>query len=179
MVVPTVPEEAARLEKLDQALSDRRGKEHQTYLPGTFRNGDIAPHRDVPDNGMCRYTIPAMWRVSHIPLPGTPRGARPILVLPFSKEAAARLNSVVADAPINHSSDRAVRATIVAGTVTVSGTGTGSGTPAVGEERIQSRWWRHGSGARHLEGSRHRVRSMAMRWRPSQAPGPLAIVARP
>jgi hypothetical protein len=45
-------------------------------------------------------------------LPGTPREARPILVLPSSRQAAARPNSVVADAPINHSSDHAVRATL-------------------------------------------------------------------
>jgi hypothetical protein len=31
-----------------------------------------------------------MWRVSHVPLPGTPREARLILVLQFLKEAAAR-----------------------------------------------------------------------------------------
>jgi hypothetical protein len=61
---------------------------------------------------MCRYAFPAVWRVPHIPLPGTPREARPCLVLPVSKEAAARLQSVVADLPINHSSDHAVRATL-------------------------------------------------------------------
>jgi hypothetical protein len=61
---------------------------------------------------MCRHNIPAVWRVSHIPLPGTPREARAVLALPFSREAAARPNSVVADAPINHSSDHSVRATL-------------------------------------------------------------------
>ena len=45
--------------------------------------------------GMCRHNIPAMWRASHIPLPGTPREVRPILVLPVTKQAAARPNSVV------------------------------------------------------------------------------------
>jgi hypothetical protein len=34
------------------------------------------------------------------------------LVLPFSKEAAVRPNSVVADSSINHSSDHAVPATL-------------------------------------------------------------------
>jgi hypothetical protein len=62
--------------------------------------------------GMCWYAFPAAWRVPHIPLPGTPREARSCLVLPFSREPAARPNSVVADLPINHSSDDAVRATL-------------------------------------------------------------------
>jgi hypothetical protein len=40
--------------------------------------------------GMCRNDLPAVRRVSHIPLPGTPREARPMLVLSVSKEAAVR-----------------------------------------------------------------------------------------
>jgi hypothetical protein len=50
--------------------------------------------------------------VSHIPLPGTPREARPIQVLPSSKQAAARPISAVAVPSTSHSSDRADRATL-------------------------------------------------------------------
>ena len=45
-------------------------------------------------------------------LPGTPREARLWLVLPFSREAAARPSSGVAAAPLNLSSEHAVRATL-------------------------------------------------------------------
>lgn len=96
-------------------------------------------------------------------LPGTPREARLIPAFSVTKEAAARPNSVVAAAPLNHSSDRAVRATLGRQgrpRRPVLRVGRSRLTPPPGTHPMG----RHGSGAWHRGGARHRVHSIAKPW---------------
>jgi hypothetical protein len=68
--------------------------------------------------------------------------------------------------------DPVTDAVAVAGTGSGADTATGTATDTdtdtvtvtVDQKRSRSLWWRHGSGAWHLEGARHRVRSIAGPW---------------
>jgi hypothetical protein len=96
------PDSAIRRRRLVKDGTSRGGVPFSVAHESADRDDDLPPSGElrVPSGragyGMCRNNIPAARHVSHIPLPGTPREARLRVVLPFSKEAAARPNSVVA-----------------------------------------------------------------------------------
>ena len=68
-------------------VSRRRTGERESVGPSRAPLRKAHPSRRA-GYGMCRHNIPTVWCVSHIPLPGTPREARPILTLSVSKKAS-------------------------------------------------------------------------------------------